>query len=104
MDRDRELGHRRACLADVLDGRPRVATIQGPAGIGKTSLLHEVRDEARAAGATVLSARGSQLERGVPPRQTWRRLKGVRSAVDPSGVLVANHRVPRLYENGLPTP
>jgi FAD/FMN-containing dehydrogenase len=36
--------------------------------------------------------------------ETWQRLKGVRSAVDPAGVLVANHPVPRLYENGLPTP
>ena len=41
--------------------------------------------------------------RGSFTPETWRRLKGVRSAVDPSGVLVANHRVPRLYENGLPT-
>jgi FAD/FMN-containing dehydrogenase len=37
------------------------------------------------------------------PEQTWLRLKGIRSAVDPSGRLVANHPVPRLYENGLPT-
>ena len=35
--------------------------------------------------------------------ETWRRLKGVRSAVDPAGLLIANHPVPRLYENGLPT-
>jgi FAD/FMN-containing dehydrogenase len=28
--------------------------------------------------------------------ETWLRLKGVRSAVDPSGVLKANHEVPRL--------
>jgi FAD/FMN-containing dehydrogenase len=36
--------------------------------------------------------------------QDWTRLKGIRSAVDPGGVLRANHPVPRLYENGLPTP
>ena len=36
--------------------------------------------------------------------ESWQRLKGVRSAVDPSGLLVANHRIPRFYENGLPTP
>jgi FAD/FMN-containing dehydrogenase len=35
--------------------------------------------------------------------EDWQRLKGVRSAVDPSGLLVANHRIPRFYENGLPT-
>jgi FAD/FMN-containing dehydrogenase len=37
------------------------------------------------------------------PEETWRRLKGVRTAVDPDGRLMANHPVPRLYENGLPT-
>jgi FAD/FMN-containing dehydrogenase len=31
------------------------------------------------------------------PEETWLRLKGVRSAVDPSGVLKANHEVPQLY-------
>ncbi|MGN6129782.1 MAG: FAD-binding oxidoreductase [Nocardioidaceae bacterium] len=36
--------------------------------------------------------------------EDWLRLKGVRSAVDPGGVLQANHPVPRLYENGVPTP
>ena len=35
--------------------------------------------------------------------QAWQRLKGIRSAVDPGGLLKANHPVPRLYENGLPT-
>ena len=38
------------------------------------------------------------------PEQSWQRLKGIRSAVDPAGLLKANHPVPRLYENGLPTP
>ncbi len=33
----------------------------------------------------------------------WLRLKGVRSAVDPGGVLMANHPVPRLYEDGRPS-
>jgi FAD/FMN-containing dehydrogenase len=35
--------------------------------------------------------------------EAWRRLAGIRSAVDPNGLFVANHAVPRLYENGLPT-
>jgi hypothetical protein len=34
---------------------------------------------------------------------TWLQLKGIRSAVDPDGLFVANHRVPRLYEDGRPT-
>ena len=50
-------------LGLALEGVSRLAVIEGPAGIGKTSLLHQIRDEARAAGATVLSARGSQLEK-----------------------------------------
>ena len=37
------------------------------------------------------------------PEETWLRLKGIRSAVDADGTLLANHRVPRLYENGRPT-
>jgi FAD/FMN-containing dehydrogenase len=37
------------------------------------------------------------------PEHTWMQLKAVRSVVDPNGVILANHRVPRLYENGLPT-
>jgi hypothetical protein len=30
----------------------------------------------------------------------WRQLAGIRSAVDPHGTFVANHPVPRLFENG----
>ncbi len=63
VDRESELAQLRTALGMALDGEPRLAVIEGPAGIGKTSLLHQVRDEARAAGATVLSARGSQLEK-----------------------------------------
>lgn len=35
--------------------------------------------------------------------EAWRQLVGIRSAVDPHGVFVANHRVPRLYEGGRAT-
>ena len=37
------------------------------------------------------------------PEETWLRLKGVRSAVDSAGTLLANHQVPRLYENESPS-
>lgn len=33
----------------------------------------------------------------------WRQLVGIRSAVDPHGLFLANHRVPRLFEDGGPT-
>ena len=44
-------------------------------------------------------------ERPVDPRtgydeRTWLQLKGIRSAVDPNGLFVGNHRIPRLFENG----
>ena len=34
----------------------------------------------------------------------WTQLTGIRSAVDPHGVFVANHPVPRLFENNTITP
>jgi hypothetical protein len=36
------------------------------------------------------------------PLQTWQRLKGIRSAVDPAGRIRANHAIPRFYEGGVP--
>ncbi|MGO4342612.1 FAD-binding oxidoreductase [Pedococcus sp. 2YAF34] len=43
-------------------------------------------------------------ENPVDPRsgyeeRTWLQLKGIRSAVDPHGTFVGNHRIPRLVEN-----
>jgi DNA-binding CsgD family transcriptional regulator/RecA/RadA recombinase len=44
-------------------GRGRLLAIEGPPGIGKTSLIHEARARARDAGMQVLAARGSELEK-----------------------------------------
>jgi DNA-binding SARP family transcriptional activator/DNA-binding CsgD family transcriptional regulator len=63
VGRDRELNTLRAALDEVFGGNGRLALIDGPAGIGKSRLLQEVRREAAARGALVLTARGSQLER-----------------------------------------
>ena len=63
MDRDRELDAVRTALDDLLDGRPRLLLIEGPAGIGKTRLLTEARRLAGQRSVRVLSARGSQLEK-----------------------------------------
>lgn len=38
--------------------------------------------------------------RSVYRSEVWRQLTGIRSAVDPHGVFVANHPVPRLFEDG----
>ncbi|MGE5407173.1 MAG: AAA family ATPase [Syntrophothermus sp.] len=66
VEREREL----TALAELLDaltaGRPRMAMIEGPAGIGKTRLLTELRREAAERGIPSLGARGSELEREFP--------------------------------------
>lgn len=66
LERDRELGVIDGLVQDTLDGRPAVALVEGPAGIGKTRLLGEAREKASAAGFRVLAARGSDLERELP--------------------------------------
>lgn len=66
VEREREI----AALAELLDAVPagegHVAWIEGPAGIGKSTLLTEARRRAAAAGTQVLAARGSELEREFP--------------------------------------
>ena len=47
-------------------------------------------------------------ERETDPRTAyaqdrWTQLKGIRCAVDEHGIFLANHAIPRLYENGRPT-
>jgi DNA-binding CsgD family transcriptional regulator len=66
LERDRELGVLDGLVRDALEGRPAVAVVEGPAGIGKTRLLAEAREKARATGFTVLAARASDLERELP--------------------------------------
>lgn len=46
-------------------GTPGVVVIEGPAGIGKTSLLQAARQAAGSSGLRVLAARGGELERGL---------------------------------------
>ncbi|MGZ4610705.1 MAG: BTAD domain-containing putative transcriptional regulator [Actinomycetes bacterium] len=63
VDRDREVDELRGCLEDAWSGMGRLALVEGPAGIGKSRLLTEVRRMAAEHDAAVLSARGSQMER-----------------------------------------
>ncbi len=62
MDRDRELAQLKTCLDDALAGQARLALVEGPAGIGKSRLLTEMRRLGTAAGAVTLTGRSSQLE------------------------------------------
>jgi DNA-binding CsgD family transcriptional regulator/tetratricopeptide (TPR) repeat protein len=66
FERDRELEELDATLDGLVQGLPRTVLIEGPAGIGKTRLLGEMRRRATAGGIRVLSARGSELEREFP--------------------------------------
>ena len=53
-------------IAAVEDAAAGALVLEGPAGIGKTSLLAAARERARGAGLLVLGARASELERGYP--------------------------------------
>jgi len=62
VEREDELGAIDALLEDARRGRGGVLVVEGPAGIGKTSLVRRARDEADARGILVLDARGGVLE------------------------------------------
>jgi predicted ATPase len=53
-------------LLDRADEQPWAATVEGPAGIGKSSLLREFGRRAAGRGCTVLTGRGSEFEQAVP--------------------------------------
>ena len=64
LERDRELGVLDDLIQDALEGRPALALVEGPAGIGKSRLLAATRETAQ--GFRALAARGSDLERELP--------------------------------------
>ncbi len=64
LERGDELAGIAAALAAAPAGDGSLIVLEGPAGIGKTRLADAAREQARAVGMTVLSARGSELERG----------------------------------------
>ena len=63
-DREEDLGALDAALAEAVAGTGGVLLIEGPAGIGKTVLLDQLRRRATGSTMTVLTARGGELERG----------------------------------------
>src|SRR5918998_1851937 len=62
-ERDAELKAVDSAIYAARAGHGCMLAIEGPPGIGKTSLVAIARDRARAAGMRVLAARGSELER-----------------------------------------
>lgn len=69
VDREDELAQLRGDLARWRSGASTAVLVDGPAGIGKTSLLNQLRDESSGGDGsprTVLTARGSLLEADFP--------------------------------------
>ena len=66
LERETELAVLGELVAQVAGGEGRVALIEGPPGIGKTSLVTVAARLAAAAGMCCLSARGSPMERAFP--------------------------------------
>ena len=63
LERERELEELARAMAGAREGAGRVVLVEGPAGVGKSRLLANVRASAREAGLQVLAARGAVLER-----------------------------------------
>jgi DNA-binding CsgD family transcriptional regulator len=66
LERADELAELDAALAAVIAGSGRIVVIEAAAGLGKTHLLGAGTRAGRAAGMTVLRARGGELERQFP--------------------------------------
>jgi DNA-binding CsgD family transcriptional regulator len=62
LEREAELAALEAMLTSARHGEGRLAVVEGSAGIGKTRLLGEVRELARAGECGVLTARAGELE------------------------------------------
>ena len=66
LEREAEAEALEGALQSALSGRGRLLLVEGKPGEGKTELVELARRQGRELGLDVLSARGSELERGVP--------------------------------------
>ena len=82
LDRDAELGALERRLSAIRAGEGRVVVIEGPAGIGKSSLLAAVARSAGEAGMTVAGARGGPLEQDAVWGTARHMLEPLRSRPD----------------------
>jgi DNA-binding CsgD family transcriptional regulator len=80
VGREAELAQLRGWLGSGTSERPRLALVEGEAGIGKTSLVQVVADEARVVGRRVAWANGVE-DAGVPPYWLWRQV----TTIEPGG-------------------
>jgi hypothetical protein len=93
LDRDAELETITSLGKKVAGGHGRALLVEGPAGIGKTALMHAGRQVAKELRLRALTARGVELERafgfGVVRRLFERTIDGPRRT---SGSLAASER------------
>ena len=66
LEREADVAALEALVADTRRGSGGVVVVEGPAGIGKSSLLESARACAEDAGLLVLGARGGELEVDYP--------------------------------------
>ncbi|HEY2220420.1 MAG TPA: AAA family ATPase [Actinomycetospora sp.] len=83
VGRSTELGLLRDVWADASAGRPRLALVRGDAGVGKTRLVGEVAELARAQGAVVATAQcfGTSGRLALAPVADWLRTPAVQSTM-----------------------
>ena len=83
LERDSELATLAAAIAGPPTGPGTFVLIEGPAGIGKTTLLRAACQRPPTAGARVLTARGLALERDFPYGIVRQLMEPVRAAASP---------------------
>lgn len=66
LERERETAEIRGLLHELRAGSGEALFVEGPAGVGKTTLLRAALEDAAAADVAGLTARGSELERDFP--------------------------------------
>src|SRR5512146_940302 len=81
LEREAELAAVAAAIADAHGGRGAFVLVEGPAGIGKTTLLRAACDGAP--GFRILTARGLALEGGFPYGVVRQLIEPVRAAAGP---------------------
>ena len=84
LERDKELAALAAAIAGAAAGRGSFVLVEGPAGIGKTTLLRAASTVRGPAGVQVLTARGLALERDFPYGIARQLIEPVRAATPPA--------------------
>jgi predicted ATPase len=98
--RDRELRALGEALDRVASGRSATVLVEGEAGIGKTRLLAETLERARARGMEVATGRAEELERTRPFGLVAVTLGCWRSSADPRRAAIAALLATRTGDQG----